>query len=73
VHNIPFTLGALACPLGMGAMMFFMMRPGPKQQQPQPGGTQQDKEIAQLREQVAQLRADQERSAAEPAPGRGML
>lgn len=70
MQNLPFILAALACPLGMGAMMFFMMRPGAKQQKPQPGGMQQDQEIAQLREQVAQLRADQERST---APGRGML
>jgi hypothetical protein len=69
LHLLP----ALACPLGMGAMMFFMMRPGAKQQQPQPGSTQRDQEIAQLREQVAQLRADQERSVTEPAPGRGIL
>jgi hypothetical protein len=57
MNNLPVILAALACPLGMGAMMFFMMRPGSKQQ---PANPQQDKEIAQLREQVAQLRAEQE-------------
>ncbi|MFL6056682.1 MAG: hypothetical protein ACJ72W_27855 [Actinoallomurus sp.] len=62
--NIAFILAALACPLGMGAMMFFMMRPVAKRQQPQPGDVQQDQEIAQLREQVAQLRAEQQRRPA---------
>lgn len=65
MHNLPFILGALACPLGMGAMMFFMMRPSAKQRQPQPVGTQQDQEIAQLREQVNQLRAEQKDAAPE--------
>lgn len=60
--NLAFILAALACPLSMGAMMFFMMRPGKRQQHP--ADPQQDQEIAQLREQVAQLRAEQQRRPA---------
>lgn len=63
MQNLPFILAALACPLGMGAMMFFMMRPG--KQQNQPGGRQQDQEIAQLRAQVAELREQQRQTSDE--------
>lgn len=68
MQNLLFILPALACPLGMGAMMFFMMRPVTKRQQPHPADPQ-DQEIAQLREQVAQLRAEREHR---PATGPGL-
>lgn len=36
-----YGLAVLACPVGMGAMMFFMMRGNKKDQQPEPGSAQQ--------------------------------
>jgi hypothetical protein len=59
MQNLPLVLAALACPVGMGMMMFFMMRPG-AQRGEQSGDGQRDQEITQLREQVVRLRAEQE-------------
>jgi hypothetical protein len=62
VQNLPFILAALACPIAMGLMMFFMMRPGSKQPEPGPQpGARQD-EIAELRAEVARLRSEHESS-----------
>lgn len=54
MENLPFILAALACPIGMGLMMYFMMRPGAKKQAGPPDATGQ--EIAKLRAEVARLR-----------------
>ena len=70
-------LPALACPIGMGAMMWFMMRSGQKQnpqtttQTPaQPTGwiDPQQAELASLRAEVDQLRASVERPVADAVP-----
>lgn len=47
------TLALLACPLGMGAMMFFIMRAN-KNNQPDP----REQEVTALRAEVDQLRAE---------------
>jgi hypothetical protein len=52
----PFLI--LACPLGMGLMMFMMMR-GNKQDQPH---TVDESELTRLRAEVDELRAAQETS-----------
>jgi hypothetical protein len=53
--NLLYVLPALACPIGMGAMMWFMMRGGKNTKQPaQPGP--QAAELDTLRAQVAELR-----------------
>ena len=63
LHLLP----ALACPLGMGAMMYFMMRPGAKQA-PNPPAGPQDQEVADLRQQVQLMRAEQQRRSSSETP-----
>lgn len=83
VEKLLYMLPALACPVGMGAMMWFMMRSGKSSRSGQSGqavqpGTiappaGQDQEIVALRAEVDQLRAAQ-RDAREPdRSGRGWL
>lgn len=57
------TLALLACPVGMGLMMFFMMR-GNKQPDPR------EQDVTRLRAEIDQLRAEMHdgRPAEEPKP-----
>ena len=50
----------LACPIGMGAMMWFMSRNGDKSS----GQSSADTEVAKLRAELAELQAAQEASRA---------
>jgi cytochrome c-type biogenesis protein CcmH/NrfF len=57
MDKLLYFLPALACPLGMGVMMWLMMRP--KRQQPdQPRPSAQEQELARLRSEIAALRDD---------------
>lgn len=58
------TLAVLACPVGMGLMMWFMMRSN-KNTSPPPPSTS-DAELTQLRAEVEQLRAEQRDTGQNP-------
>lgn len=66
------SLVVLACPLGMGLMMWMMMRPGGGNSQSskdQPAlSPEQQAELAQLRTELAQLRMDNRGADVPPAP-----
>ena len=68
VSEFLYTLPLLACPLGMGAMMYFMMR-GKKQDSPQRHQMSGSDELTRLRAEVDQLRAAQRETGhlADPA------
>ena len=68
-----YAAAVLACPVGMGAMMWFMMR-GHRQQPAAPstppaGEAGVDGELARLRAEVDQLRAAQRDGSEEPTTG----
>jgi len=69
VSELFYALALLACPVGMGAMMWFMMRGNNHGSQSQ-AGTAADDEVTRLRAEVDQLRAAQrEASEAGGTPG----
>lgn len=51
-----YGIAVLACPVGMGAMMWFMMRGGLSQPQPQADSAA---ELTRMRAEIDQLRAGQ--------------
>jgi flagellar basal body-associated protein FliL len=61
VETLLFALAVMACPVGMGAMMWFMMRGhGSANAQELPA---QCEELAALRTEITALRVQQERDA----------
>ncbi|MET9041738.1 hypothetical protein ACFV2L_00575 [Streptomyces sp. NPDC059687] len=59
-----YVLPALACPVGMGAMMWFMMRSGGKQTMAAEAADPRQQELDTLRKEVAGLRAKFEQPGA---------
>ncbi len=66
MQHLLYVLPALACPVGMGAVMWVMMRPARKHPADH-GPTAQDLELADLRSQIADLRTTQSPPGATPA------
>lgn len=66
MESVLLSLALLACPVGMGAMMWFMMRGQNKQQSPA-GPEDLRAEQARLTQQIEQL---ERRQPAEPVGGR---
>lgn len=68
MEKLLYLLPVLACPVGMGLMMWFMMRTG----QRRPGGDDlaaKEAELARLRADVDQLRAaERDRAGADREP-----
>lgn len=56
-----YGIAALACPVGMGVMMWLMMRGGQNKSAADGGGQQQ---VAQLRAEIDELKADRAARAA---------
>ncbi|MCX5418047.1 MULTISPECIES: hypothetical protein [Streptomyces] len=57
MDQLLYILPALACPVGMGLMMWFMMRPK-HGAQTQPGTDADSQELLRLRKEIDALRAD---------------
>ena len=57
MENLLYVLPALACPIGMGLMMWFMMRSKPGAQT---GSTTDRQELTRLRKEIDALRSEQE-------------
>jgi len=69
MQQLLYTLPALMCPIGMGAMMWFMMRGNKNKQATQsaPGTpTPQEQELAALRSEIDHLRTTHQPNT--PAP-----
>ena len=68
--QILYTLALLACPVGMGLMMWFMMRGmkhGNESDAPSSSSPAADAELTKLRAEVDQLRAGQRDSGQNPS------
>lgn len=59
MDQIFYTLAVLACPVGMGAMMWLMMRSGKKQPKAAAPSAASEAELAELRADLSKLRASQ--------------
>ena len=60
METLLFALAVLACPVGMGAMMWFMMRGSGSASTSEPPARAE--ELAALRSEITALRAEQQRN-----------
>ena len=58
MDNLLYLLPVLACPVGMGLMMWLMMRGGHRQDAAPPSGQEQTQELRRLRSEVEALRSE---------------
>ncbi len=68
-----YPLALLACPLGMGAMMWMMMRGSKSTGIVAPGSTSSADELTRLRAEVDQLRAGQRGETGNYSTGAGSV
>jgi hypothetical protein len=61
-----YALAFLACPVGMGLMMWMMMRGNKNQTAADDASMGKQAELARMQAQIDQLRADKDRAAAKP-------
>lgn len=71
MEQIFYGLAVLACPVGMGAMMWLMMRPGKNMSVDAAPTEASTAELAQLRADLDRLRAGQNLADASGAAGKG--
>jgi hypothetical protein len=64
--HLLYYLPALACPVGMGLMMWMMMRPKKNQPADPPRPSTQEQELARLRNEIAALRDERTAPAYPP-------
>lgn len=69
MHNLIYALPALACPIGMIAMMWFMGR-GSREKRAEPAGQSTLRSVEQLREEHARIAAELERIERQPTSSR---
>lgn len=58
MESLLIMIAVLACPVGMGAMMWMMRGQGSKAQDSNAGSGEQQKQVEQLRAEVDQLKAE---------------
>lgn len=67
MSQVLYSLALLACPVGMGLMMWLMMRGMKKGNEGKPASPALDAELAKLRAEADQLRAGQRDSGQSPS------
>ena len=65
--NLAYILPALACPVGMGVMMWLMMRPAKNQSDAPADMKARDQELARLRNEIDALREHQRSGYPDPS------